>query len=287
MADPFTIEATDDTADGCPVLTKLRTATTQKGTTPALSWEMRDASGLPLDLSEICDGSEESEDDDDHCGQVIFRFADAVDPGVIQQIIGEVEDAETGRVKVSLTCAITDRAGIWRFQVAVTNVEGKVTSMNDGLLSVERGLFGNTECLTGPPTLQELRIELRDSGIENVRDQALEFSDSELVYCLTRPLLQWNERPPMIGRMTASRFPYRYNWTRAAIGELLAIAAHNYRRNKTQMTAAGITDQSLDRDIPYDSMSQVLRQEWLAFVDHKKVEINAKAAWGTLPSGWY
>lgn len=283
----MTVEATDATTDGCPLLAKLRTAIVQKGTTPDLLWQMRDTSGLPIDISDVCDGSEESEEDDDHCGQVIFRFADAVTPGVIQQIIGEVTSAEDGNVSVTLTDAITDSPGIWQFQVAVTDKDGNVLAMNAGLLSVERGLFGNTEKLCGPPTLQELRLELRDSPIQNIRIGDFEFSDAELIYCLSRPLLQWNERPPNIKKFTASTFPYRYNWTRAVVGELMALAAHYYRRNKTQMVAAGVTDQSLDRDQSYDMMSQMLRQEWLAFVDHKKVEINAQAAWGTHNSGWY
>ncbi len=283
-----TVRPVDATADGCPVLAKGRVVVADKGTNPTLVWELRDRDGNPLDVSAYLCDSQESEENSEQCGQVIFRFADAVLPGTIQQVIGRaVDGGVTGLLEVDLPDVITDQATIWQFQVAVTNSAGKIQHMNSGLLSIERGLFGDVDQLTGPPTLQELRLMIRDSAAENSRLQDFEFSDIEVVHAITRPIMQWNERPPQIGKVVPASFPYRENWAKAAVGELLQLAAHNYRRNKTQMSAAGVTDQSLDRDNPYEAKAQLLRQEWLAFVDHEKVRINANMAWGTHSSGWY
>lgn len=282
----LTVSPNDALTFGCPVLTKMQAAVAQKGTNPKLLWPLRDANGNPLDLAQFgCGDSDDSEGGD--CNQVIFRFGDAIFPAELQQVIGQTEVAADGTVSCVLPDAVTDKAGLWRFQVAITDNDGKIQTLHDGLLSVERGFFGDPTQLTGPPTLNELRMEIRDSGIENIRLGDFEFADSELIYALTRPIRQWNERPPPIGVVNSSNFQYHYNWTRAAVGELLSMAAHNYRRNKSQMQAGGIVDQELDRDMAYEQKALLLRQEWLDFVDHKKVELNARMAWGTHASGWY
>lgn len=287
----LTVSPTDALADGCPVLTKLRAVTAQKGTNPTMLWPMRDAAGNPLDLSELlCTPSEESQESEtsgDFCGQVIFRFGDAISPCELQQVIGKLVTENPGEVSVELPDEITDEAGIWRFQVAITDAAGKIQFMNDGLLSVERGFFGDVTKLAGPPTLNELRLEIRDLGLANVRLEDFEFSDSEVVFALQKTLQQWNERPPPLNKVGSRNFPYTYNWLRAAVGELLVTASHYYRRNKTQMQAAGVVDQSLDRDQGYEMKAAQLRQEWLEFVDHKKVQLNASLGFTSMDSGWY
>lgn len=287
----LTVTPDDALMDGCPVLAKGRAVIAQKGTNPDLIWPMRDAQGNPIDLSSyLCTPSEESEESETQgsfCGQVIFRFADAISPCEIQQVIGSLVSETEGKVKVELPDVLTCEPGIWQFQVAITDADGKIQEMNSGLLSVERGLFGDVKRLRGAPTIQELRMELRDTPLENSRLADFEFSDAEIVFALKKPLDQWNERPPPLTHFTSRNFPFSYNWRRAAVGELLATAAHYYRRNKTQMAAAGVTDQALDRDNPYEAKSAMIRQEWLEFVDHMKVTINAQMAYGDIGSGWY
>jgi hypothetical protein len=50
----------------------------------------------------------------------------------------------------------------------------------------------------------------------------------------------WNDAPPRLNMYNASNFPYRYQWTEAAIGFLLKLAAHRYRRNALQYDAGGV-----------------------------------------------
>ena len=289
--------------NNCPVVTKQRAFVVDKGVAATLEYELRGADGSPLDLSEyVCDdpryasspdeaSADSAESDNAQCGQVIFRFADAVSPEYNdpspQQVIGRSKDAENGVVRVDLPKAITDFAGLWDVAIGITDRNGNVVLVNKALLSIERGLFGNiTEQLDGPPTLQEVRMQLRDTMLENSLNDLPEFSDQEIIFCLGKPLRNWNETPPPVGRATARNFRYRENWLKAVCGELFAIAATWYTRNKFEAQGAGVADNALNKSQEYGMAAQMLQQQWTQWMMVKKNQISSAQFMGSFGSGY-
>ncbi len=285
----------------CPALTKQRAFVVDRGVAATLEWEVRDASGLPIDLSEhLCDdpsyaatpeeASADSEaSDNGNCGQVVFRFADAVSPDCDQpiQVVGRTKDAVNGLVRVDLPISVYDHTGLWDVSIGIKDHAGRIVLVNKGLLSVERGLFGDrNDPVSGSPTLQEVRMQLRDTMLENSLNNLPEFSDQEIVFCIGKPLRIWNETPPPVGRVNARNFPYRENWLKAVCAELFAMAAVWYMRNKFNAAGAGVVDESLDKSKDYTDVAQQLQAAWMQWMLLEKNRISSAQFMGSFGSGY-
>lgn len=287
--------ATDDDHLGCPVLTKTRVLPVNKGVCSTIQWEIRDRTGAPVDISSYVE-CEEGEDSSEGevCGQVIFRFGDILgETSTIYQIVGEVVDAESGLVQVTLSEALTALPGIFQMEVGVTtqsddDPESYILVLTDkGMLSVERGLFGDISSpggYIGPPTINEIRLTLRDTVVENQLIDSLEFDDAELIFALTRPLRYWNETPPPVATFNATNFPFHEMWLRATVAQLLKTAAYWYERNRLAASHGGISVDDMNKGNPYVQLSTLLQREWEDFVITRKVQINAGLAFGTVGS---
>ena len=302
MPDDIILTADDSTNDGCPLLTKTRIITATKGLCSIIEWQVRDKNGQPMDLGDwICadedgDGEvDESETDPEStpyplCGQVIFRFADAASPSYVFQAIGWSPDPETGIVRVQLPSELVEYAGVYLMQVGIsaqTSVdEYTLKYIDKGILSIERSLFGTVELdgLLGPPTLQELRIALRDSGLENSLLNDVEFDDTEILHALARPLRQWNETPPPVAYFDSRSFPYHEHWLKATMALLMRSAAYWYERNRLATSAGGVTVDDRNKMQPYMLMAQGVYKEWEQFIIDKKVSINASQCYGSIGS---
>lgn len=285
------IRPTDPSVDGCPLLTGLRAVVGRQGFCNVIEWVIKDRNGNPEDLTDLLDPASEdsSESGDADSGQVIFRFSDALEAQAdIQQVIGWSDNPAAGIVRVQLTTAITESPGLWRFDIAVTDKTGLPSVHAEGLLSIERSNFGVTDTPYGPPTLNEIRMRLRDTLGRNDMIEGMEFDDNEILQAIILPIQEWNEAlPPLQPWLTAKNFPFRFNWLNAICGYLLQTAAHWYRRNKFNGTVAGIQDENRDRDEAYDAMSKMLLDQWRAFVVTKKISINARRGFGSNGSAYY
>lgn len=287
-ADFAVISPEDATVDGCPVLTKTRVVTSSKGVAATIEWTFRDNAGNAINLTDClgeCE-SDASETSAETCPSVVVRFGNALTEGFVGycEVEATIVDAANGVVRAELPEEVSANAGIYVMDWAVLGTDGNPLLVNRGFLSVERGLFGNDYQGGGPPTLGEIRIQLRDSAVENSLLDNVEYSDAEIITSILRPIQEWNETPPPVGRFNTNNFPYRYNWLNAIVANLLMIAAHWYARNKLQSTAAGVNLNDRDKDNPYLVVADRLRQEWKSFILVKKVEINAKMAYGTVGS---
>lgn len=196
--DDFSIVRPEDAvADGCFVLSKQRAAIATKGQAARLEWQIRGRDGQPLDLSLCeCTGSDEGN------GGVKVRFSDAFSSCAIGlwEDDAEIIDAETGLVQVDVPAAAIERASIYQLQFAVVGCDEKVKAVDNGWLSVERGMFAEDgNGVQGPPTLMELRMRLRDTMVENSLLAQVEFSDAEIIYAVQRPVQEFNEEPPNLG----------------------------------------------------------------------------------------
>jgi hypothetical protein len=262
---------------GCPVLNKTGVFVVPRGLQAILRWQLRNAAGEGIDLTTIAAS-----------GQIVFRFIDAYGCNeAIHQIVGTVEDGTEGWLQVELTAELAAAAGLYLWDLAVVDSVGVIQAVNNGLLSVERGLFPTVtegSHLVGPITINELRMSIRDYAGENDLLQDVEFDDAEIVTCLIRPIQEWNETPPDVVVYCASEFPFRHHWLTASTGYLLRLAAHWYARNKAAIQHGGVSADIKDKDNPYMTVSKLLLDEWRVFVSRKKAEINMGLGAGTLSS---
>ena len=292
----FTVD--DDIHLGCPVLSKTRVLTVPRGIQGIIRWQFRDREGNAINLGDIINNavSGTTTTTPPPSGQVIFRFANAfpctVSTSLVHQIIGEGYNANEGWVQVEMSELLSDSPGIWRFEIAVTDSQGVPQRVDTGLLSIEHGLFPVVDAskFVGPPTINEIRIHLRDSSFENDLLGNVEFDDAEILACIIRPIQQWNEHPPEVAYFTADNFPYRHNWLDAITARLLRIGAHWYRRNNFKSSQGGVTVADRDKEREYLVAAKELDDRWHEFIRLKKLEINVNAASGsvnsTYGSGW-
>jgi len=267
-----TITAEDATHNGCPILSKFRVLVVNKGQCAVLRWTMRDRQGQPISGG----------------GNVIARFHDAygVSPE-IHQILGTVYDPQNGIVDIETTAALVENPGLYEMEIGITDDDGYLRYTNTGYLSVERGLFGNTESLRGPVTINELRDHLEDYAISNDFLGVAEFADVDLVRAVMKPIQEWNEMPPDVCQFNAATFPYRAHLLDAAVAHLLMKAAIWCERNRVQLQAGGINFDDKAKGGNYVALARELRERWIEFVRTKKIEININSAAGTLGSPYF
>ena len=93
--------------------------------------------------------------------------------------------------------------GIYFAEMAVFDAEGLCVAVNNQFyLVVEQSLFGNFQ-YSGPPSIAEIRLELRDSSpLENdLLDDSVAFDNSEIAMCLRNCVDYWNESLPPVSRL--------------------------------------------------------------------------------------
>jgi|TARA_R110002096_G_scaffold362352_7_gene555482 hypothetical protein len=281
------VSPVDDLYNDCPVITKTRVVSVSKGVCDTLVWEMRDRTGSIIDVSSYLDLGNPPVGTN---GQVLFRFNDVTgSTTLIHQIVGYSIDAAAaakGLVKGELTSKLVEKPGIYTFEVGITdkNNSSALVQVDSGMLSVERGFFGDAGTVTGPPTISELRLQLRDTAIENDLWDDVEFDDAEILWSLAKPIREWNETSPNIGTFSSQTFPFHHFWTVAATANLLKIAASWYQRNHLPASHGGITVDDKNKSNPYLQIAMQLQGEWKEFMMRKKVELNAAQVYGTINS---
>lgn len=290
MANPVIVIPADGAtaaSNGCPVLTKERVAVVERGVAASLQWQIRDNDGNPVDLTSLLGNDPPTPVG----GSVSFRFADAISPDsghAPLALVGYLVDAPSGTVQCDLTNRVTAVARLLAVGVGISNAGNQLVLVNNGILSVERGLFGDwSKQADGPPTLADLRMQLRDTMLENSLTDLPEFSDQEIIFCLAKPLRVWNETPPPVFQARASNFGcYRENWLKATCGELFTMAAMWYRRNRFNAAGGGIQDDSLAKAPEYDQAAQLLQQQWTQWMQLEKNRISALQFMGTFGSAY-
>lgn len=150
---------------------------------------------------------------------------------------------------------------------------GKVTGRDGTSISP----MGND----APMTDMEVRIFLRDKDPEaNILLDDLEFSPEEIRTAVNITIDRWNDMPPDIYRMDWDHFPYRSILLLGTASNLLAMAAHRYRRNSLAIQAGGTSVDDQNKAGAYDQASARLRDEYLQAMRVKKRELNANMGWG-------
>jgi len=132
-----------------------------------------------------------------------------------------------------------------------------------------------------PMTDMEVRLFLGDSDpAANILLDDFEFSPEEIRTAMNLAVDKWNDTPPDIYRMDYDEFPYRSILLLGVSANLLAIAAHKYRRNSLQINAGGTAVNDQDKSREYDAAASRLREEYLHAIRTKKRELNSHLGWG-------
>ena len=130
-------------------------------------------------------------------------------------------------------------------------------------------------------TDMEVRIFLRDADpAANILLDDFEFSPEEIRRAMNITVDRWNDLPPDIYRMDYDEFPYRSILLMGVASNLLAMAAHRYRRNSMSINAGGMSVSDQDKYREYDQASARLREEYLHAMRVKKRELNSGLGWG-------
>lgn len=278
--------------DDCPILTRIKAFIVDEGHCAVLEHVFRNRDGNPYDLTV----QEVSESVSINPAQrVVLRLKEILGTAAarskVYEIEGEITDGANGVVRAELTDEIVKRAGIYQLSWAYLEAD-RVTRINEGLLSIERSLWGDLaetpKHITGPPTINEIRMHIMDSSPnENFLLDEVEFADEQIVTAIIKPIQHFNEvNPPLRRIFTTHDFPWKKHWLDAATGYLLRFAAHNYRRNRLGVNAGGVAIDDQNKEREYMAAAQLLLDEWKEFVKLKKLELNMAECVGIIGSAY-
>lgn len=284
--------------DGCPVLRRLKVFLVEQGTVKTLEWTLRDSRGQPRNLvvesdaSSASDSASLSSSEIELFWQVNLRVRQALALGppsdartLLYEIPGTIVDAENGVVRVGLPTDVTEVPGIYELSWGILDENNNLLFVDQAFMSVERNLYSAVTIATGAPTIQEIRLSIRDSDPgENLLLDDVEFDGAELVQAIVRPVAYWNEVPPPIEKFRPDTFPYREHWLKAIQGYLFQMAAHSYRRNTLKYDAGGNSVADKDKEREYLAMSERLLGEYQTWVLNTKVSLNIRKFYGTVGS---
>lgn len=282
--------------DGCTLFTSVKAILANQGVPATVEHVLRDRAGKPLDLTELFGNSEDSQSESEPsngCVKVRVKEAvsDELDPvnNPLWELKATVVDAREGVINFKLPKAVVEYAGIYLVSVGVLDDNKTPLAVDAAIMSVEKSLWaGDMEVVLkqeGPPSLIEIRNLMvdRDPADNSLIDR-VEFSTDQVMEAIIQPIQYFNEQPPPIAKFTTRNFPFQAGWQDAIIGNLLIMAAHNYRRNQLAYSAGGVSVDDKNKEGPYLAYGNQLLQSYKDFVLNKKVEINVKGFMGSIGS---
>lgn len=281
--------------DGCPVLPKLQCHEVKSGQAARLEWQLKTDRGELVKLTSPSNSQSESQSQSTSGETAVFDAIGTPAAGVtlrMREITGcspedlihaipvTIVDADRGTViSDRLPDAIVRGPGIYIEEWAVFDDAGQMLFSNQCSCFVRRGLFGLSTVGArdiGPPTIEEIRLSLRDSSpIDNPLLDNVEFDAAEIAQAVVRPLQFWNEAsPPLRPEQTTKTFPFRELWLRGIQAYLFEIAANHYRRNHLAYAAGGVSIEDKNKEQAYSMMGMSMLEDFRNAVRLKKLEIN-------------
>jgi hypothetical protein len=273
------------------------------GQAARLLWNFKNPEGQTINLQD-CIGSCSSSsnqtgfDFDDisspPCGATLrLRELSGYDPlnDPIVEVDVSIVDMSAGLVRAAqLPDSIVRYPGIYLEEWAFFDPGGNLLFTNQCCAFVRKGLFGVSSNMTqrnlGPPSIEEIRLSLRDSsGADNVLLDDVEFDSAEIIQAVLRPLQYWNEIPPPLNPLlTTKTFPFRELWLQGIQAYLFDMAANHYRRNQLAYSAGGMAVDDKNKEQQYLAASNRMLQLFQDAVKAKKIEINIASFSGSLGS---
>lgn len=300
--DQNTIPAKQTVVDGCPVLPKLQCHEIQQGQDARLLWEFKNQDGEAVNLTE-CDAqcSESSESVDEEAFDTVGTPVCTVQLRM-REITGncrqdkvfvipvDILDSDSGVVRACpLPEELLRAPGVYMEEWGVFTPDTRMLFSNQCCTFIRRGLFGLTSTNRdniGPPTIEEIRLALRDNSPEdNLLLDDIEFDSAEIAQAVIRPINYWNEVPPPIRPVqTTKTFPFKEIWMLGIQSYLLETAAHHYRRNQFAYQAGGIAVDDKNKEQAYAIKANEMRLRFQELARAKKIEINISLFAGSVGS---
>lgn len=281
--------------DGCTLFNAVKAILADQGVPATVRHQLRDRAGRPADLSELFPEGSSLDSQDAATGAVKVRVKEAVADGPdpasnpLWELPASVVDAREGVVEFRLPKAVVEYAGIYLVNVGVLDADAVPQMVDATIMSVEKSLWAADPQVVlkqaGPPSLLEIRTLMvdRDPADNSLLDR-VEFSTEQVLEAIVQPVQYFNEQPPPLTKFTTRDFPFQAAWQDAIIGNLLVMAAHNFRRNQLPYSAGGVSVDDKNKEGPYLAYGNQLLQSYKDFVLHKKVEINVKGFMGNIGS---
>lgn len=214
--------------------------------------------------------------------------ATVFDPSQFINLPATVIDSSNGIIEIQTEPHQTKDPGVYTLNVGIFDTNENLLQTQSLLVVLYRTPWSkqtqyNTE---GPPTFQEIRLFLKDSGPEdNLWLGIEEFDNAELSLCYVTPIRYFNETPPPIPMKFDTRnFWWKYYWMVGTAAQLYFLAARHYRRVHLPYQISGGAVDDKNKSQEYETIGQHLWQDYRAWVLQKKVALNASAAIQTTQS---
>jgi hypothetical protein len=275
LDDLITVAPSISKFDNIPLDEKLRSIEIPQNLYVKLKVNFVDNSGKPLDLSSISNLS-----------NPILKMSEVtfLDKSVLT-VNGTLSDPPTATALFVFDNNITKNTGLYYVDYFINDSSGNTVLFNRIFLSIIPTLINTSQVpfMLGPITSKELLLSLKNSSPnESTLLQQVEFDLSEIVYALRWPIDFWNTSVPDIGiYYTTANFPYRTQWIDAAIGELLSIAAHRYRRDRLPAQVGGIAIDEIEQKTQlYEQAAMLRKQTYMRFVRTRKGFLDMHGGFG-------
>ena len=161
-----------------------------------------------------------------------------------------IVDCDKGEVQLIIEVDDLPCQGLFLAQIKLQDITTSArTALYRAYLEVAPDIMDEDSYLTGV-TIEEVRLGLRDiSPQDNFLLDDVEFTDTEIMWAMRRPVLLWNETTPYLRRYTytPSAFPFKYTWLNAIKAELYILAAGAYMRNSLPYSAGGLSVNDKDK----------------------------------------
>lgn len=269
------------------VLGKIRAVQLSQGQVVTVQAQLHQLpSGEPIDLGQFGFGGSSIGGDSEH--KLVAKIVEPLSNWPGSKGAAEVEcsspDPGNGLVNILVPKKVTEYAGIRICEIGLlTKDTNDLLHANSVMFFINPGLFGKTTNRRGPPSVQELKLSMRDSAPEDgyLLDEE-EFDLAELCNAVVWPVRAWNEWQPAVGvNYSTISYPYAEQWRLGAMSHLYQIAAAHYRREDLAYSADGITVADKNKAGQYEEMSARLLAEYKRWVTLEKVRINAEACFGS------
>lgn len=261
---------------GIELPTKRRAVQVTQGQVTNTEFQFYNRSGNPIDLT-TCG----LEDENNATISVRLREAITTCDNRLYATDGSVTAAMTGTVSASIPEQVTRNPGVYLMEAGILDTDSKLVYSNQFYLWVDRGLFGDPQYVNGgPPSLDDIRLALRDNAPEENRlIDDFEFDIAEVCHAAVFTCRYWNEcQPPINLTFNTMTYPAKEKWLYAICGQLFMLAANRFRRNHLPYQAGGTAIDDQNKFTQYEQIGMKMLMEYREWVKQKKVEINCNAA---------
>lgn len=207
-------------------------------------------------------------------------------------VVGKIDDAACGKVSFHFEPKDLKYSGIYQAQIQIGKKAGGPTNIgttSEWYLFHTYPLFINVEHNIDAPythntgiTIPEVRMHLFDNDpAQNLTLGDHEFSDAEILSAALHAVDLWNEALPPIAPFTGSNFPFKAKWLDGTVAVLLTRIANRKRRNTLSYSAGGVNVDDQNYQI-YEQMGQNKLQEYMSWVEQKKMSINMQRGFSSM-----